>query len=82
MIWFYRQLSFFFKDIFCYSQTQDIKIQLRTVSNSGRIGDRNVFTLTIPSNDNPHGVVQFTSRTYSVDEQATNSVQQISLVRT
>ena len=61
---------------------QDIKIQLLTASNGGRITSKNEYILTIPANDNPHGVVQFTSRTYTVEEVATNSVQQIPIIRT
>ncbi|KAL3865784.1 hypothetical protein ACJMK2_043139 [Sinanodonta woodiana] len=61
--------------------TEDIKITLLR-STLGRIGNRNVFTLTIPSNDNPHGVVQLSASVYTVEETSTNSVQNIGLIRT
>ena len=61
---------------------QDIEIRLLSASNGGRIKEQSTFTLTILSNDNPHGVVQLTANTFTVEEGATNTVQQIPLART
>ena len=65
-----------------FNFVQDIQIRLLKASNGGRIKEPSTFTLTILSNDNPHGVVQLATNTFTVQEGAANSVQQIPLVRT
>ncbi|XP_053406315.1 adhesion G-protein coupled receptor V1-like [Mercenaria mercenaria] len=60
---------------------EDFKIKLTSVT-AGRIGTRDVFTLSIQSNDNPHGVVEFAQTRYSVEEQSTDSQETLLLSRT
>lgn len=55
---------------------------LTDVTDGGRIGTMNTFTLSILSNDNPHGVVQLTQAQYYVEEKSTNSQQGIQVKRT
>ncbi|XP_052793587.1 adhesion G-protein coupled receptor V1-like [Mya arenaria] len=61
---------------------EDVKISLVSVTEGGRIGARGVFTLSILSNDNPHGVVQFAMEAYDVLEGPTNTQQNIQVLRT
>lgn len=60
---------------------QDIQINLTSASNGGRIGNNNVFTLSILPNDNPHGTVEFQLDNFHLQEKATESTQYITLIR-
>ncbi|XP_061172919.1 adhesion G-protein coupled receptor V1-like [Saccostrea echinata] len=59
---------------------EDIVLTLVS-ANNGSIGPNRNFILSIQPNDNPHGTVQFSTNSYNVTEQNTNSVQYLSLSR-
>ncbi|KAJ8304144.1 hypothetical protein KUTeg_017727 [Tegillarca granosa] len=60
---------------------EDITFRLVNASNGGRLGNRKEFRLTIPPNDNPHGVIVLSNSNFTVEEKDTNDVQYISLTR-
>jgi len=57
-------------------------VSLTDVTEVGRIGTLNTFTLSILSNDNPHGVVELSQEHYYLEERSTNSQQGIQVIRT
>ncbi|KAL4228132.1 hypothetical protein ACF0H5_013567 [Mactra antiquata] len=61
---------------------EDIEIELTSITNGGRIGSRRIFTLSILSNDNPHGVVQFINTRFEVIESTSNVQETFQLSRT
>lgn len=67
--------------IYCNSGFQDIIFTLLTASNSGTIGLRKEFTLSIFPNDNPHGTVQFSQNMFTLQEAQGDSIQLVSLSR-
>ncbi|CAG2257626.1 ADGRV1 [Mytilus edulis] len=60
---------------------EDIIFTLLTASNSGTIGLRKEFTLSILPNDNPHGTVQFSQNMFTLQEAQGDSIQLVSLNR-
>ena len=60
---------------------KSVVIKLQRATNGGRVGSQSEFTLSIGPNDNPHGIVQFTTQNFTVTEEDTNSVQYLTLSR-
>ncbi|CAL1527000.1 unnamed protein product, partial [Lymnaea stagnalis] len=61
--------------------TENIQIRLKNVTNGGRIGDQNMFILSIPPNDSPLGTVQLASNLSLVPEDPAEGPQTAQVIR-